>query len=244
MSIVVPCPACTRQLRIPEEHIGRDVRCPKCSHVFHAEEDNSSSDQVADSLDHDTAGSSASLHDDLEYCPNCGRSVELHDTQCPYCGEPLEEAADAPQEAADSRPPWEREGGFRRDCEPHRGPLILTLGILSIVIGFLGVCTMGIGGVVGAIIGIVGWILGQTDLKKIRHNRMDPLGHGSTHAGWVCAIIGTVISVLTSLMCVGVLVLAVANRSARPPVRPVRPVPKRLQISAVPEGFNQSVFER
>jgi len=66
--------------------------------------------------------------------------------------------------------------------EPHRGALILVLGILSIVL-----C---------AILGPIAWILGKSDLAKIDAGRMDPEGRGITTAGMICGIVGTVFLVL------------------------------------------------
>ncbi len=34
MPSVIACPACTGQLRLPDEFIAQQVRCPSCSHVF------------------------------------------------------------------------------------------------------------------------------------------------------------------------------------------------------------------
>src|SRR5215204_1395965 len=34
MHIVVTCPQCSRQLRLPRETLGRSVRCPLCQSIF------------------------------------------------------------------------------------------------------------------------------------------------------------------------------------------------------------------
>ena len=60
--------------------------------------------------------------------------------------------------------------------EPHRGTLILVLGILSLVL-----C--------GFFTGIPAWIMGKGDLKKIRGGTMDPEGEGLSKAGMICGII-------------------------------------------------------
>ena len=65
--------------------------------------------------------------------------------------------------------------------EPHRGTLILVLGILSLVL-------------FGFFTGIPAWIMGKSDLKKIRDGAMDPEGEGTTKAGMVCGMISFVIS--------------------------------------------------
>jgi len=61
---------------------------------------------------------------------------------------------------------------------PHRGAMVLTLGILGLVI-----CT---------ICGVVALIMGKNDLRDIDAGRMDPTGRGLTQAGWILGIIGTV----------------------------------------------------
>jgi len=60
--------------------------------------------------------------------------------------------------------------------EPHRGTLILVLGILSLVL-----CSF--------FTGIPAWIMGKGDLAKIKEGMMDPEGEGSTKAGMICCII-------------------------------------------------------
>ena len=64
--------------------------------------------------------------------------------------------------------------------EPHRGTLILVLGILSLV--FCGFFT-----------GIPAWIKGKGDLAKIKDGIMDPEGEGPTKAGMICGMICCII---------------------------------------------------
>ena len=65
--------------------------------------------------------------------------------------------------------------------EPHRGTLILVLGILSLVL-----C--------GFFTGIPAWIMGKGDLAKIKDGMMDPEGEGPTKAGMICGMICCIIS--------------------------------------------------
>jgi hypothetical protein len=53
--------------------------------------------------------------------------------------------------------------------KPHRGTLILVLGILGLV-----VCGP---------LAIVAWVLGSGDLKEMDAGTMDPAGRGNTQAG-------------------------------------------------------------
>ena len=79
--------------------------------------------------------------------------------------------------------------------KPHRGTLILVLGILSIV-----VCGP---------LGIVAWILGNTDLREMDGGLMDPEGRGSTQAGKVCGIIGCILAGVSLLVTLGFFLLFV-----------------------------------
>lgn len=63
--------------------------------------------------------------------------------------------------------------------KPHRGAMVLTLGIVSIV--FSSAC--------GFILGIVAWVIANGDLREMDAGRMDPEGRGMTQAGKICGII-------------------------------------------------------
>jgi hypothetical protein len=66
--------------------------------------------------------------------------------------------------------------------KPHRGTLILVLGILGLV-----VCGP---------LGIVAWVMGSGDLKEMDAGTMDPAGRGTTQAGKICGIIATILMIL------------------------------------------------
>ena len=93
----------------------------------------------------------------------------------------------------DYRPWYRGRYPVRRDCEPHRGGVVLALGIISIVLA----------GPIGLGLGIAAWIMGQRDLTKIRQRIMDPQVQGTTQAGWICGIIGTIFSSLATIACIG-----------------------------------------
>ncbi len=86
--------------------------------------------------------------------------------------------------------------------KPHRGTLILVLGILSLI-----VC---------GVLGIPAWVMGNNDLKEIDAGTMDPAGRANTKAGRICGMIGTifaVIQVLIIVVVIGVVIsVGVANR--------------------------------
>ena len=66
--------------------------------------------------------------------------------------------------------------------KPHRGTLILVLGILSLVL-----C---------APVGIAAWIMGGSDLKEMAAGTMDPTGRDTTKAGKICGMIGVALMVI------------------------------------------------
>ncbi len=76
--------------------------------------------------------------------------------------------------------------------KPHRGTLILVLGILSLV-----VCGP---------LGIFAWIMGSSDLKEMDAGIMDPSGRGNTQAGKICGMITTILMLVG--LCIGFVVLA------------------------------------
>lgn len=77
---------------------------------------------------------------------------------------------------------------------PHRGGLILTMGILALVCNFF------------LIPGIMAWVLGRSDLKEIAAGNMDPEGRGMTQAGMILGIIGTSFFLLTILIYIAAIV--------------------------------------
>jgi hypothetical protein len=82
--------------------------------------------------------------------------------------------------------------------KPHRGTLILVLGILGLVI-----CQP---------LGIFAWIMGNGDLKQIDAGAMDPSGRPVTNAGRICGMIATIllaISIVIGIIIVAVTVLGV-----------------------------------
>jgi hypothetical protein len=74
--------------------------------------------------------------------------------------------------------PWDRAGAVRRDCEPHRGHLLLVLGYAGAACGLLSCLFLpGIGAVV---LGVAVEAMARADLAKMRQGRMDPAGKAAT----------------------------------------------------------------
>jgi predicted Zn finger-like uncharacterized protein len=140
-------------------------------------------------------------------CPHCEERISADSRRCRYCGEDLDEA-----DEFDIR----KRRGVRRDCEPHRGTLILVLGIISIVIYALGLP-----------LGLPAWIMGRGDLRKMDRGEMDPAGRSTTQAGYICGIIGTILGALGIFGCIayfGLIAVFVSTASTSGPGTKSAPV--------------------
>ena len=87
-------------------------------------------------------------------------------------------AAGQPTGPADEEErPWERAGKLRRDCEPHRGNLLLWLGVAALFFGLLSVFLV-VPGFIAVVLAIVADSLACRDLRRMRAGLMDPAGEG------------------------------------------------------------------
>jgi hypothetical protein len=88
-----------------------------------------------------------------------------------------------------------------KNMKPHRGTLILVLGILGLV--FCGP------------LGIAAWIMGSGDLKQIDAGTMDPSGRGTTNAGKICGMIATILMILGVVVAILLLGLGVLGAASQ-----------------------------
>jgi len=84
-------------------------------------------------------------------------------------------------------------GGPVVPAAPHRGTLILVLGILGIVCCF--------------ICGIIAWVMGKNDLREMDAGKMDPTGRGLTNAGKICGMVGVILAIVGLVIQLLVLLL-------------------------------------
>jgi len=179
MDEIITCSNCGKSLSLPDSLRGQAVECPLCKTQFVV----GASSQVkppplpspsSPSMPMGSAPSRPDEHGSASWPePNLRRRDEEGDD-------------------------WDsdfdrRRRSVRRDFEPHRGALILTLGIVSIgcaVVGFFCPLTA----IPGVIVGPIAWVLGSKDLTAIQENRKDPDGRGLTQAGWICGIVGTILN--------------------------------------------------
>ena len=80
---------------------------------------------------------------------------------------------------------------------PHRGTVILVLGIVGLAIPILFSLCCGIfSSIAGCICGIIAWVMANKDLRKMAEGKMDPTGRGLTQAGKVCGIISVILAIV------------------------------------------------
>lgn len=80
--------------------------------------------------------------------------------------------------------------------QPHRGMVILILGILGLVM-----C---------GVVGIFAWVMGNEDLRKMNDGIMDPAGRDMTKAGRICGMIATILMIVTAAVVMVALIVGVA----------------------------------
>jgi len=85
----------------------------------------------------------------------------------------------------------------QQTLRPHRGGLILALGILGLVCCF--------------ICGIVAWVMGSNDLREMAAGRMDPSGQGLTQAGKICGMISVIIQIVGFVLWLLIMSLVIAT---------------------------------
>jgi hypothetical protein len=84
--------------------------------------------------------------------------------------------------------------------KPHRGTLILVLGVLSLIL-----C---------APLGIAALVMGNGDLKLMAAGEMDPAGKDLTNIGRILGIIACVFLALAVLGAIIMTILAIAGGAA------------------------------
>ena len=87
--------------------------------------------------------------------------------------------------------------------KPHRGTLILILGIL----GFIPCC------LIGVICGPIAFFMGNGDLKQMDAGEMDPSGRGLTNTGRILGLVGAIICVVIYVIFIMVWLAGLAAKS-------------------------------
>ena len=217
----VACPACGCRLQMSESMIGRTVRCISCNHPFTASSPTEAETQRVEPMparepppDRGAPGRTGPpplprgfddpappvrrpagdpdddrppVGVDLPCCPACGRRVPWEALRCSHCGVELE-----------MDPGYQRfrrrAGRLRRDCDPHRGPMLAGMGNITLIAGGLTLCLGGLPLLITAPLGITTWVMAASDLAKMRNGEMETQGRMQTESARTSAITGIVLS--------------------------------------------------
>ena len=182
MATNVDCPSCDQKLRVPDDLLGKKVKCPACKTMFKATASGLKEtaqpppvDEQEEAPSKNLTGVSASERSN----PPSKRSAPSRDE------EDEDEDDDRPRRRSGRSIRKSRR--LSRDYAPHKGVIILILGIVGIV-AFPILCP-------------IAWIMGNIDIKEIRAGRMDPEGESMTNIGRILGIVGTI---LHGLVIIGV----------------------------------------
>ena len=187
MPELTQCPKCQRKLNVQEAQFGETVQCPVCSEFFTAAPLNTARASLRPPAIPEEPEPRRS--DDAPLPPR-GRN---DDPPPRYLDEDDERGRGYPPRRG-YRPPRDPYG----DPIPHRGGVVLALGLTGMFL---------------SCIPLVGWIFGgialsmaNTDLPRMDRGVMDREGRGLTVGGQVCAIIAVVInSIVALVICSGFL---------------------------------------
>jgi len=197
VSTITTCPSCSKSLKVPDDLLGRNVKCPNCGTLFVAEGGESRRESIRS-----------------EAPP--GRQPEA---EADYDLVAEERRPARRSRAEDDADEYDEERRPRN--VPHRGGLILSFGIISAVSAVAGILTLccivfAVFPLLGLGLGIPAWVMGRRDLSRMAHGEMDDSGRGMTQTGSVLGIIGTILSIL---MLVGWVVLMFVAVGLQPPGR-------------------------
>ena len=184
MPIQTSCPSCGKTLRVPDDLVGKNVKCPSCQMQFIASEGTGAAESPPP-LPPESQSERERYREEAPAARPSSRRQRARD--------------DDDFDDDDDRPRRRR----REDYAPHRGTMILVLGILSLV-----GC--------GIFTGIPAWIMGNNDLKEIRAGRMDPDGEQLTNIGRILGMISCGLTVLSFFfICLITLIGGMAGNAGR-----------------------------
>ncbi len=218
MPVVVNCTKCQKKLKIPDELLGKKVKCPTCSAVFTAE----ASEAVAEDrpAPRPAAKKPPVEEDDDVPAPKAKRKPVDDDDDEEVSAKPSKRKVvddddedeppkkmskrksddddddDAPKKKSkrgrddddDDDDDDDRPSKRRGNLKPHRGLIVLLLAIGGFVTGIFILCP-------------IAWYLGNVDMKEINAGTMDPEGRQLTNIGKILGMVGTILSGVSVLGC-------------------------------------------
>jgi hypothetical protein len=220
MTAIVDCPVCQRKLRILDELLGEQVKCPTCGGTFVAPAEANVADPpqplsqsrpapvVTVSIPPLEIGSGQAIPPMPQLRPKLVKEEKGAPTRPRTPPPPI-----TPQETARGLRPCpvcgERVGRGARVCR-HCGEFLggdddhpwpyrdcephragMVLALGIISIVLVTTCVLS---VIGLPAGIAAWMMGQRDLRLMRAGMMDPEGMKTTQSGRTCGIVGAVLN--------------------------------------------------
>jgi predicted RNA-binding Zn-ribbon protein involved in translation (DUF1610 family) len=167
------CQHCSKILKTKDDKAGLHAQCPGCGADLVVPDGS----QVATLDEPEVVGEPSATRT----CPMCGETVAASAVTCRYCGEKLNRKS-------------------RKLLAPHRGALILVLGILAWFI-----CPF---------IGIAAWFMGTHDLQEMDAGRMDDEGRGLTQAGRIIGLVFLILGVLSLALFIVFFAIGVMGAAA------------------------------
>lgn len=200
MPIEFNCSECGKRLRVPDVHAGKRARCPDCQAINNVPHGLAGAEEAVESEGPQAKQAPlGSVHDAswperYEHHAYQARKLQIElpndlsteskpnriDTNSLPVSNPFAINEHIP--GSGSYPGGHRSPE-RNFVNPHRGGVILTLGIVAVF------CNMML------IPGLLAWIMGRHDLKEIRAGRMDHRGEALTQTGMILGIVFTLISI-------------------------------------------------
>ncbi|MDP6445344.1 MAG: hypothetical protein QGG36_01385 [Pirellulaceae bacterium] len=203
MTIETQCSGCGRKLRVADEHAGRAAACPECGVSTPIPSDAEplpvepaiwrmktpegkvygpiTETEMKDWVNQGRVDAACTLSDDGEQWRPAG---EVFDQLNPVEAVPQQASYYARSPVVVMR--------------PHRGGMILTLGILSWIVA----CP---------IFSIMAWVMGTADLREMSHGQMDDEGMGVTQAGQVLGLLNALVWILAGVIGTVLLLVAIAK---------------------------------
>lgn len=239
MPIEFRCQQCNKLLRTPDESAGKKGKCPHCGALMDVPTA-STEPQPKDPF----AGIGGTSNDDDLFGkppePPAEQPAPYGDAPGPFAPSPPGYgpapayqqpfpqtpggygAAPNPYSApAASAPAYGQQPYGYATGRPHRGGMILTFGILSLVGGLgalastpfciccdvLNALLMGPAALIGLGFGIPGWLIGNSDLKAMFAGTTNRSGQGSAKTGRGLSIAGVALSVVSLVLGLIVIIL-------------------------------------
>ena len=167
MTEIISCPKCRRSLQVPETYLGQTVERPECGHQFTA------ASNAVSSVPHAASSPAPAAPERKRWADEDPDDNDYHLRR---------------RRNDDDEDDFDPALRVRHNLPPNRGGVIMALGLVSLIGGWM-FC-------LPVVIGPIAWFMAQQDLRAIRDGQMDATNESMVRTGQVCGIISTIILVL------------------------------------------------